>query len=65
MWLKNELSNEEKNKTRLTFLGYVALSTGVFSIMGTYLITSLLKEFESSCLRKMEDDAAKISDRVQ
>lgn len=64
MWKRNEISNEEKNKARMTFLAYVALSTGGFSLVGTYLIVSLLKEFESSCLRKMEDDAAKITDKI-
>ena len=65
MWQRNEITNEQKNKTKIRFLAYAAVSAGAFVLIGMYLVNSLTKEIETQSIKKMEKEAADIVDKVQ
>lgn len=65
MWQRNEITNEQKNKTKIRFLAYAAVSAGAFVLIGMYLVNSLTKEIETQSIKKMEKEAADILDKVQ
>jgi predicted RNA-binding Zn-ribbon protein involved in translation (DUF1610 family) len=46
-WKANQLTNEYKNKIKLTILGYAVASTTFFGFLGVYLVNSLVKDFEA------------------